>query len=101
MIKNIALSFVITGNLRGEPQSSFDFDYFWRRSVTAAVAAELVTGMLHEKDEDIFVTDLLQDIGILIMYLSKGQEYTTVLEQCIVNGGREHTFPCSKTVKNT
>ncbi len=87
VIKNIALSFVIAGNLRGEKESSFDFDYFWRRSVTAAVAAELVMGLLHEKDEDIFVTALLKDIGILIMYLSKGQEYVVELEKCTQDRG--------------
>lgn len=82
VIKNIALSFVISGNLRGETDSSFDFEYFWRRSVTAAVAAELVSGMLQEKDEDIFVTALLQDIGVLIMFLNKGREYVATLKQC-------------------
>ncbi len=87
VIKNIALSFVITGNLRGENESSFDFDYFWRHSVTAAVAAELVLGLLHEKNEDIFVTTLLQDIGILIMYLSKGQEYLDLSEKGMADGG--------------
>lgn len=86
VIKNIALSFVIAGDLRDKSESSLNFDYFWRRSVTAAVAAELVVGLLHEKSEDIFVTALLQDIGVLIMYLSKGQEYTAVLEQCILDG---------------
>jgi len=85
VIKNIALSFVIAGNLRGESDSSFDFEYFWRRSVTAAVAAELVTGLLQEKDEDIFVTALLQDIGVLIMFLSKGPEYVAILKQCCMD----------------
>ena len=83
VIKNIALSFVIASDLRDKTESSLNFDYFWRRSVTAAVAAELVVGLIHEKNEDIFVTALLQDIGVLIMYLSKGEEYTAVLEQCI------------------
>ena len=87
VIKNIALSFVIASGLSGDKESSFDFDYFWRRSVTAAVAAELVTGLLQEKDENIFVTALLQDIGILTMYLSKGREYNITLEQCSVNRG--------------
>ncbi|MGB3211831.1 MAG: GGDEF domain-containing protein [Desulforhopalus sp.] len=87
VIKNIALSFVIANDLRGEMNSPFNFDYFWRRSVTAAVAAEIITGMLQEKNEDIFVTALLQDIGILILYLSKGQEYITVLEKCIAQWG--------------
>ncbi|MGB3223686.1 MAG: GGDEF domain-containing protein [Desulforhopalus sp.] len=87
VIKNIALSFVITGNLRGEKESPFDFDYFWRRSVTAAVAAELVMDLLPEKNEDIFVTALLKDIGILVMYLSKGQEYVVTLKECTLDGG--------------
>jgi diguanylate cyclase (GGDEF)-like protein len=85
VIKNIALSFVIAGNLRGGQESFFDFDYFWRRSVTAAVAAELIMGLLHEKDEDIFVTALLKDIGILIMYLTKGREYAVELEKGILD----------------
>ena len=87
IIKNIALSFVISDNLRGGAESSFDFDYFWRRSVTTAVAAELVMKLLQEKNDDIFVTALLQDIGILIMYICKGREYISVLDQCILNGG--------------
>ncbi len=85
VIKNIALSFVIASDLRSKTESSLNYDYFWRRSVTAAVAAELVVGLLHEKNEDIFVTALLQDIGVLIMYLSKGDEYTAAVEQCILD----------------
>lgn len=85
VIKNIALSFVIASDFRGEEESLFNFDYFWRRSVTAAVAAELVIDLLQEKDENIFVTALLQDIGILIIYLSKGREYTGALEQSTLN----------------
>ncbi len=86
VIKNIALSFVIASELQDKMGSSLNFNYFWRRSVTAAVAAELVMDLLHEKNEDIFVTALLQDIGVLIMYLSKGQEYAVPLEQCLQNG---------------
>ncbi|MFT5699587.1 MAG: diguanylate cyclase (GGDEF)-like protein [Desulforhopalus sp.] len=81
VIKNIALSFVIAADLRNEHKSYFDFDYFWRRSVTTAVAAELVFEALGEKDEDIFVTALLQDIGILVMFLSQGKNYVEVLKK--------------------
>lgn len=81
VIKNIALSFVIASELRGDKQSSFNFDYFWRRSVTAAVAAELLTTVLGVKNEDIFVTGLLHDIGVLLMFLSKGDEYSALLKE--------------------
>lgn len=81
VIKNIALSFVIAADLRNEEESYFNFDYFWRRSVTTAVAAELVFEALGEKDEDIFVTALLQDIGILVMFLSQGESYIEVMKK--------------------
>ena len=81
VIKNIALSFVIAAELRGEKQSSFDFEYFWRRSVTSAVAAELLAKLLKVNNEDIFVTGLLHDIGVLLMFLSKGDEYTALFQE--------------------
>ena len=81
VIKNIALSFAIAGNLRGTEDSSFDFNYFWRRSVTSAVAAELVSTLLGRKDEDIFVTALLHEIGILVIFQGKGEEYNRLLKE--------------------
>lgn len=80
VIKNIALSFVVANDMRGKCTVSFNLDYFWRRSVTAAVAAELLTNRLQQRNDDIFVTALLQDIGILIMYQNKGEEYIQLLE---------------------
>ena len=82
VIKNIALSFVITKELSRDTTSYFDFDYFWRRSVTTAVAAELVKNFIQKKDDDIFVTALLQDLGLLILCLSKGKEYDEFLTAC-------------------
>lgn len=87
LIKNIALSFVIAGDLRGDTESVFDFNYFWRRSVTAAVAAELVLRLTNSKDDEIFVAGLLQDIGVLVLCLAKGKEYDAILKHCIANGG--------------
>ena len=81
VIKNIALSFAIAGSLKGNSQGGFDFDYFWRRSVTAGVAAGLLTTLLRRKDEDIFVTALLHDIGVLVIFLSKGWEYSRLFKE--------------------
>jgi len=83
VIKNIALSFVIAADLKNSEQSYFDFDYFWRRSVTTAVAAELVFEAIGKKDEDIFVTALLQDIGVLVLYLNQGTRYVDVLKNAV------------------
>jgi diguanylate cyclase (GGDEF)-like protein len=81
IIKNIALSFVIVTDLRGEKQSGFNFDAYWRRSVTSAVAAELLMQQLKQKDEDIFVAALLHDIGMLIIFLHKRNDYSELLQE--------------------
>lgn len=80
VITNIALSFVIANEMRSVKQSQFNFNYFWRRSVTTAVAAKRMSELLKIRDDDIFVTALLQDIGILTMYLSLGKEYAVFLK---------------------
>lgn len=81
VIKNIALSFVIASELRDDGHPSFNFDYFWRRSITSAVAAELLKNLLDYQNDDIFVTALLHDIGVLLLYTSKRDEYVTLLRE--------------------
>lgn len=78
VMKNIALSFVISRDLRGESSSGFNFDFFWKRAVTAAIAAEALGGKLGKKGDHIFVTALLQDIGVIIMYLCCKNDYIKV-----------------------
>ena len=81
VIKNIALSFVIATDMRGEQQSSFDFDDYWRRSVTSAVAAELLSQQLGQNDDDIFVTALLHNIGMLVIFMHKRNDYSELLHE--------------------
>ncbi len=85
VVKNIALSFAIAGNMQGDEKGGFDFNYFWRRSVTCAVAAELLTTYLGKKNEDIFVTALLQDIGVLVLYIGKGEEYSRLFQERVAS----------------
>lgn len=79
--KNIALSFVIAKELMGAEGEGFSFKYFWKRAVTKAVGAELLASLLHYKNDDLFVSALLQDIGVLILYLCRPHEYRQVLDE--------------------
>jgi diguanylate cyclase (GGDEF)-like protein len=81
VLKNIALSFVIADGLRVKLEDDFNFDLFWKRSVTAGVGAELLAEHINYKNDDTFVTALLQDIGIAIMYLCKPEKYLQVLDE--------------------
>ncbi len=80
-LKNIALSFVIAKDLRGPSEGMFDFDFFWKRALTAAVSADILSPVISDKNEDTFVTALLQDIGIVIMYLCRTGDYLKVLDE--------------------
>ena len=80
-IKNIALSFVIAKGLRGSSEGGSDFDFFWKRALTAAVSADIISPVISAKNEDAFVTALLQDIGIVIMYLCRTGDYLKVLDE--------------------
>ncbi|MBA3005137.1 MAG: GGDEF domain-containing protein [Desulfocapsa sp.] len=84
--KNIALSFAIAKDMRGSDDTRFDFTYFWKRAVTTAVGAELLASLLHYKNDELFVSALLQDIGVLVMYLSRPEEYSQVLDEKRVSG---------------
>ena len=79
-LKNIALSFVIVKGLKRRSVDIFDHELFWKRSVTAAVSAEMLASRLNMKHNDTFVVPLLMDIGILVMYLSKPADYLKVLD---------------------
>ncbi len=80
-IKNICLSFVIVNEMRSESEGGFDFDFFWKRSVTAAVAAEVTAEYVDHKNEAAFVIGLLQDIGIAVMYFCRKNDYLSVLNE--------------------
>ncbi|MBW2187199.1 MAG: diguanylate cyclase [Deltaproteobacteria bacterium] len=66
LLTNIALSFVLVGNFAKTPDSDFNFEYFWKRSVTAAVGANIIAREICRSNDYIFIATLLHDIGILI-----------------------------------
>lgn len=84
-VKNIVLSFVLADTIRGDRESNFSYDLFWRRSVTTAVSADLVCKLIEQPCEDIFITALLQDIGMVFMYIFYQDDYLAVLEDTRFN----------------
>lgn len=83
-VKNIALSFVIMTGLSSGEDDTFDLNVFWRRAITSAVAAELVSELVGSGDHDFFVSGLLQDIGVVIFQTSLPDEYRSVIKANLV-----------------
>jgi diguanylate cyclase (GGDEF)-like protein len=84
-LKNIALSFVIVEDFQNTPQGCFDLNLFWRRAISSAVAAEILADNIGHKDHDIFITALLQDIGVLIIFLSDAASFSEVRDKKHIN----------------
>jgi len=84
-VKNIVLSFVLADQFRGGEENAFNYDLFWRRSITTAVSAELVCELIGTPCEDIFITSLLQDIGTVFMYICRKDDYLKVLDETRFN----------------
>ena len=80
-LKNMALSFVIIGELKGDDPKGFDYEYFWKKSVTAAVAAEMLSQAVNKRSDDTYVSALLMNIGKVIMYTCEPDDYTEVLDE--------------------
>lgn len=81
MIKNVALSFVIATDYRNIDPTGFAMDRFWKQSISTAVAAELLSRALGCHNENIFVTAVLKNIGILVLSQAKGEEYNRLTRE--------------------
>ena len=79
-VTNIALSFIIISEFQAESAGSFDATFFWRRALTAAVAAEMTAALVGVRQPDIFVVSMLQDIGVMVMHSCRPQDYQQVFD---------------------
>ncbi len=62
----LALSFTLVSSLRRDPPKGFDFLGYWRRAILAATWGKLLATELNQQfAEEVFISSLLQDIGML------------------------------------
>jgi diguanylate cyclase (GGDEF)-like protein len=85
-LKNIALSFTLSQIFQGHRGERFDFDRLWRRSITAAVAAQLISREIGFKSDECFIAALLQDVGIGAMFMIARDPYLAVLDEKVATG---------------
>jgi len=78
-VKNLALGFSLVKGAGGKP-SGFDYLGFWKRSIFAAVAGNLLAKAVPGVScEDCFFLGLLQDIGVLALNHVAPERYEEVL----------------------
>ena len=66
---NLALSFSLVSKITPSKGDGLDYDFFWKRSMTAAVACRHLGKVVgaNLRKEDFFLPALLQDIGMLAL----------------------------------
>lgn len=80
-VKNIAFSFNLVDGLKLNSTDIFSIEYFWKRSIIAAIGTDLFAEYFNIKDDALFVTALLQDLGILILHSHCLDDYSRVIEE--------------------
>lgn len=65
---NIAIGFAVMGSVRNELSNGLDYNHFWKRSLSAAIAARQIAQIIGaQAKEELFLPGLLQDIGMLAL----------------------------------
>ena len=79
-IRHLALAAAVFGVFRGIPSHLIDVRTFWEHSLAVAVGAELIGRWAgHPGTEQLFVSGLLHDIGLLVICANQPAEALRVL----------------------
>jgi diguanylate cyclase (GGDEF)-like protein len=80
-VKTLALSFSLLNTFEGA-DDEFDHVAYWRRGLYTATAAKLIAREAGvSQEEEAFLGGLLQDVGMMAMYLSLGRSYLKIILQ--------------------
>lgn len=89
-VKVLALSFSVAEAIQDTGEDGFDYQMFWRRSLTTSVAGRLLSGSAGPSvSEEVFVAGLLADAGMVAAWCCAAEEYRPVLKAW--EGGRSLT----------
>lgn len=80
-VKVMALSFSLVETIRNGQDAAFDFQTYWRRSLSTASTARLLGKAIKSRvAEEAFVAGLLSDIGILAAWWTARDRYLPVVQ---------------------
>lgn len=81
-VKTLALGFSLVGKLTQSGGDGFDQMAYWRRNLYCATAAKQLCDKLNiVQAEEVFMSSLLQDVGMLALVQVLGEEYISLLDQ--------------------
>jgi diguanylate cyclase (GGDEF)-like protein len=80
-VKTLALGFSLVSSIAKVQGEGFDLQTYWRRTLVSGIAAKCVAGQTRiGNDEECFLGGLLQDVGMIAMFMALEQDYVDVLK---------------------
>lgn len=80
-VKSLVLGFSLVSCIEAEKEPKFDYVGYWRRGLYTAAAAKSVADAARiEEADECFLSGLLQDIGMIALYRTLGDEYIEIIE---------------------
>lgn len=79
-VRTMVASVAVIGAFPSDRTGDFDFDLFWRHSITGAICAKALAKYVRIDGDQAFIAGLLHDIGRLILTVYFPQEYKEVLD---------------------
>lgn len=96
-IRSMVLSFSFLSIKAKNYKDMFDYEKFWEKSLSNAVAAKLIMAEVGKSDgEEVFIAGLLQDIGELIMANCFSQKYAQLLRE--TSSGEKDTIDIEEQI---
>ena len=89
-VRNIALSFSIVDALWDRGTRGFDYDNFWKGSAIRASAASIFATFTACVSEDAFIVTLLADVGKVLMFMARPDDYLMVQREVRDTGARDY-----------
>ena len=83
-VKSLVLGFSLVSTIKSEDGDAFDYQSYWKRSLTSAVAAKYAAEMIENPliVDEAFLAGLFQDIGMIAMYRTLDGEYLELVKGC-------------------
>jgi diguanylate cyclase (GGDEF)-like protein len=80
-VKVMVLSFSLVDAFQGGKKGAFDYETFWRRSLTCAVTSRLIGKLtIPNQAEEAFVGGLLCDLGLIAAWRTEAEAYGEVMK---------------------
>lgn len=88
-VKSLVLGFSLVQTISGEDGDDFDYQSYWKRGLTSAIAGKLIAQQIENKEimDEVFLVGLFQDIGMIAMHRTLGNEYLNVVREA----GKDHS----------